>query len=418
VTWSTQIGGDYDVFQRVFDADGQPAHAETQVNTFTLTAQYLPDVTVLSDGGYIVAYQSFFQDYVENGPGSGALADYGIYAQRYDADGNPISQDGSTPGIANFRLNNTLAGSQDNVSITALANGGYAAVWDSDGNVGGDGKDIILKVFNADGTSPTGEVIINTTHAGNQYTPDISVLADGSFFITWTSEGQEGDGSGIYGQRVLQDGTLAGSEYHINTALPNNQTLSVVQGLENGGFVISWQTQIGQGNNVEQISARLFGESVEGMRELAGGAGNDVVTGAPGNDSIDTAGGNDIINGRAGDDFIVGGPGADQLTGGSGADTFVWHNAQDGTFYNQLDAITDFNPADGDKLDFSSFVTLNGGDIADFVQLTEEGGNTKVSLDIDGALNGQNFQAVVLLQNVTGLEVHEMKDENHLVVTL
>ncbi|MCX7353463.1 MAG: Ig-like domain-containing protein [Alphaproteobacteria bacterium] len=246
---------------------------------------------------------------------------------------------------------------------------------------------------------------------------------DGSFFITWTTNNQEGAestgiDSGIYGQRVLADGTLAGAEYHINTSIPNNQTLSVVHGLDNGGFVISWQTQVGVGNNAETIAARLFGDNVEGMRDLSSGVGNDIVTGSPLNDSINTAGGNDIINGRDGNDIIVGGPGADQMTGGAGADTFVWHSAQDGSYFNQLDAITDFCKSDGDKLDFSSFVTLNGGDIADFVQLTQVGNNTKVSVDIDGALNGQNFQAVVLLQNVTGLEVHEMKDENHLVVTL
>ncbi|MGE0093268.1 MAG: Ig-like domain-containing protein [Alphaproteobacteria bacterium] len=427
VSWNVQSPNtsNWEVMQRVFDSQGNPVTGDIQVNVeFTGSSQHLPDIAVLSDGSYIIAYQSYFQDYIYNfsayQQAGASPADYGIYAQRYDASGNPISRDGTTAGLDNFRLSDAMFEDQQEVRIVALDNGGFAAVWAN--GFGFTDQDIMLRVFNADGSAATGDIVVNSTTAGNQYSPDISVLADGSFFITWTSDGQEGAevglDSGIFGQRVLADGTLAGEEYHINTAIPNNQTLSVVQGLENGGFVISWQTQVGGGNNVETISARLFGESVEGMRDLAGGVGNDVVTGSSGEDSINTAGGNDIINGRDGNDILVGGSGADQMTGGAGADAFVWHSAQDGSFFNLLDTITDFSASDGDKLDFSSFVTLDGGDIADFVQLTEEGGNTKVSVDIDGALNGQNFQAVVQLQNVTGLEVHEMKDENHLVVTL
>jgi Ca2+-binding RTX toxin-like protein len=429
VSWSVQHApgnSNWEVMQRVFDSHGNPVTGDMQVNVdFTGSSQHLSDIAVLSDGSYIIAYQSYFQDYIYNFSEYQAAgqspADYGIYAQRYDASGNPISRDGTTAGLDNFRLNDTLFEDQTNVKIVALDNGGYAAVWTN--GFAETNQDIMLKVFNADGTAATHEIMVNSTTAGNQYTPDITVLADGSFFITWTSNNQEGADStgldsGIYGQRVLADGTLAGAEYHINTAMPNNQTLSVVQGLNDGGFVIAWQTQIGGGNNVETISARLFGESVEGMRDLSGGLGNDVVTGSSLNDSINTGGGNDIINGRDGNDIIIGGPGADQMTGGAGADTFVWHSAQDGSFFNQLDSITDFNKSEGDKLDFSAFVTLNGGDVADFVQMTQQGNNTLVSVDVDGALNGQNFQPVVLLQNVTGLEVHEMKDENHLVVTL
>lgn len=54
--------------------------------------------------------------------------------------------------------------------------------------------------------------------------------------------------------------------------------------------------------------------------------------------------GTDLIDGGAGNDTIIGGVGSDTLTGGRGADTFVFGDR------SQLDVITDFNAAEGDRI--------------------------------------------------------------------
>ena len=83
---------------------------------------------------------------------------------------------------------------------------------------------------------------------------------------------------------------------------------------------------------------------------LESSEGNDNIEGKAGDDTIITKGGNDIIDGGAGDDVIYAGAGEDTLRGGDGADTFVFKDGETGT-----DIITDFELAEGDKLDLSSY---------------------------------------------------------------
>jgi len=93
--------------------------------------------------------------------------------------------------------------------------------------------------------------------------------------------------------------------------------------------------------------------------------------------------GADTINGGGGNDTIIGGAGTDVLTGGHGADTFVL-NAN-----SQYDIITDFNPAEGDKivLDFgtSASAPVYSGVLYDGLSFQACGGTCHVScVDING----------------------------------
>jgi serralysin len=82
VTWSSygQDGSGEGVYQQRYAASGAKVGIETQVNTDTKGHQSSPDVTALSDGGWVVTWNSRDED------GSG----YGIHQQRYDAVGNPV----------------------------------------------------------------------------------------------------------------------------------------------------------------------------------------------------------------------------------------------------------------------------------------------------------------------------------------
>lgn len=88
--------------------------------------------------------------------------------------------------------------------------------------------------------------------------------------------------------------------------------------------------------------ARLWGGG--GNDTLTGGRGEDVLLGGDGNDVLFGARGEDRLLGGTGDDILNGGAGHDVLTGGSGADRF---DLLRGT---GSDVVTDFNPADGDRI--------------------------------------------------------------------
>lgn len=80
------------------------------------------------------------------------------------------------------------------------------------------------------------------------------------------------------------------------------------------------------------------------IENAIGGSGPDRLIG---NDS------DNLLTGNGGNDTLVGGAGNDTLTGGSGADIFVLEAGAG-------DVISDFNPADGDRLDLSRLMAQPG----------------------------------------------------------
>ena len=85
----------------------------------------------------------------------------------------------------------------------------------------------------------------------------------------------------------------------------------------------------------------------DGNDSLHGSTGNDSVVGGDGNDQLFGESGRDFLFGGAGDDTLIGGGHKDISTGGVGADHFVFANSFG------PDQITDFNHAEGDRIDFS-----------------------------------------------------------------
>ena len=88
---------------------------------------------------------------------------------------------------------------------------------------------------------------------------------------------------------------------------------------------------------------------------LLGTSGNDELAGGGGNDRLEGRLGDDRLDGESGNDTLLGGSGADTLTGGSGADQFVLTGLSESSpgILNR-DVISDFSPAQGDRIDLSA----------------------------------------------------------------
>ena len=86
----------------------------------------------------------------------------------------------------------------------------------------------------------------------------------------------------------------------------------------------------------------LYGE--DGGDIVLGNLGDDTCDGGAGNDVVRGGQGNDVVLGGAGADFVSGDRGNDTLTGGAGADIF--HTFDEAGW----DYVTDFRPADGDRV--------------------------------------------------------------------
>ena len=147
---------------------------------------------------------------------------------------------------------------------------------------------------------------------------------------------------------------------------------------------------------------------------LYGEAGNDTLYGGADNDILYGGAGNDELYGNVGDDILYGGYGIDVLYGDIGADIFVFKAS---SAFTNSDSIQDFNLSEDDKLDVLDL--LNGYDpatdmISDFVQITDNGTDSYLSVDSDGGAD--NFVQVVTLMGITTLtDVSALETSGNLI---
>ena len=240
VAWTSdgQDGSSFGVYAQRYSPDGTPQGGEFQVNTTTVSFQAYPSVALAADGTCLIVWQSLGQDGNQ----------FGVYAQRYGPDGMP--QGGE------FRVNTTTAGSQGSPAVAMGADGASVVTWSTDGQ-DGSGFGIYAQRYSPDGTPNGGEFQVNTHTAGMQTYPAVAVGAGGAFVVAWQSEGQDGSGQGIYAQRFASDGTAAGVEIHANEYTDGNQADPSVAMDANGTVVIAWSSE-GQDGDGNGIYARRY----------------------------------------------------------------------------------------------------------------------------------------------------------------
>jgi hypothetical protein len=108
-----------DVFFQVYDSSGHALGSPVQANIESGGGRYDAAVTALSDGSFVIAWQSQTGDF----DGSG------IFGRRFGADGSAVD-------LVEFEINQMRAGDQTSPDVVALANGGFAAAWVDAGSSG------------------------------------------------------------------------------------------------------------------------------------------------------------------------------------------------------------------------------------------------------------------------------------------
>jgi len=135
VVWgSWQEGQNHEIYAQRYDGSGNALGEEFRVNTYTDNNQDDPVVTALADGGWLVVWRSGEQD------GSS----FGVYAQRYDGSGNTVGDE--------FQVNSYTDDFQYAPSVTALADGGWLVTWQSEGQ-DGSSLGVYAKRYDSDGNS-------------------------------------------------------------------------------------------------------------------------------------------------------------------------------------------------------------------------------------------------------------------------
>ncbi len=145
-----------------------------------------------------------------------------------------------------------------NATTTELAGGGYVVTWMQlpSPSTPSDKFDVYAQIFDADGNEVGSNFLVNTTTADDQSYPQAIGLAGGGFVITWQSEGQDGDGSGIYAQRYDAAGVAQGSETLVNTTTTGEQRSVEITDLANGGYAIAWAEEVDNGDGTYDIAIK------------------------------------------------------------------------------------------------------------------------------------------------------------------
>ncbi|MBO3705820.1 MAG: hypothetical protein J5X21_05380 [Candidatus Accumulibacter sp.] len=227
VAWDSydQDGSLYGVYAQRYGTDGQPVGSEFLVNTATWHHQFQAQVLGLNGGAFVIAYTDY-----QNADGDS----YGVRVQHYDVNG--VAQG------APFTVNAHVSGNQSFPQLARLNDGGYVVVWHSEGQDGSNWS-VQARLMNADGTARSGEFQVNSYTPDNQSNPDVAVLSNGDFVVSWVSNNAGLGGWSIMAQRYTAAGVKIGGEVLVNdgaSAPSNGDTYSRIAALDNGGYVITW----------------------------------------------------------------------------------------------------------------------------------------------------------------------------------
>lgn len=253
VTWTSvgQDGSDSGIYAQRYDADGVAIGGEFLVNTYTNANQMNPTIAALEDGGFLVSWVSEDQN---NGDPLVTYGDHGIYAQRYDTNGLVQGSEFLVSPLFT-RHSTSFVNMLGPPAIAVLKDGGFLVSWESFDNYDRTKTNIYAQRYDAGGMQLGSEFLVNTFTTNDQNNPSIAALEDGSFVVSWLSSNQDGSGSGIYAQRYDATGIAQGDEFLVNTFTTNDQSNPSIAALEDGGFVVSWESVDQDGNG-----AGIFGK--------------------------------------------------------------------------------------------------------------------------------------------------------------
>jgi Ca2+-binding RTX toxin-like protein len=353
--WST-YDKEYDIHAQLYNANGTASGGEFNLSSAIPQNHINPAVAPLAKGGFVTAWHAFVS----------AGTEWDVLARVFDGNGTAIGTD--------IVLNSTTAGGQDEIALTGLSTGGFAAAWQSiegtqlafrarafDAHGIAAGKDFIVStqpssatdvpaltglangrfvvtwrsdeggsnyldirghVYDSHGKSVGKDFVVNSNRASSQYQPDVLALADGRFMACWTSYENDVSRVDIRARVFNANGMAAGRDWVINSTTSTDQIRPAMTLLANGHVAVSWESTDTAVSPAQNIHAAIRSTIIDPYTFI-GTAAADKWTGGIRAEKLTGAGGHDT------------------LTGGKGADQFIYNKPSEGG-----DTLTDFTKGD------------------------------------------------------------------------
>jgi hypothetical protein len=309
VAWQSlgQDGSDYGIYQQRYDASGVALGTETRVNLHTPYDQSHPSIAGLTNGGWVVTWQSLNQD------GSG----WGTYQQVYDASGavlwseNYVNagtgrvvtalddgrfltamtsaqftyatlSDASTKTNEHLGAYNGAGMHNHDTSVATLLDGGWIITW-SNTDAQATPSRIFQMRFDAEGIAVGDAELVKDLPYGEQKAAAVTALQDGGWAVVWQGDEPE---DGIYMQRYSAGGDKPYGMVYVNQTQTGSHSLPDITTLDSGNMVVVWQGN-GEGDD-DGIYMSIFDVAGEQVVDeflvntvTAGGQANPSVTALP-----------------------------------------------------------------------------------------------------------------------------------------
>jgi hypothetical protein len=218
VVWESfgRDGNSYGIYGQRFSATAALG-AEFPINTYTSNAQRFPSVASSADGSFVVVWQS---------DGADGSAE-GISGQRFASNGDALAGE--------FRVNTTTTGKQYVPKVAADAGGNFVVVWAAT-NV--TGFSIAAQRYASSGERLGDEFIVSPLATLDRRVPAVAMNPAGDFVVTWNSP-SDGSGKGVSLQQYRADGQPVGADFEVNTFTTGDQMQSAVA--LGPSLVVVWQ---------------------------------------------------------------------------------------------------------------------------------------------------------------------------------
>lgn len=201
-----------------------------------------------------------------------------------------------------FQVNTYTSSDQSAPAIATDADGNYVVTWQSNGQ-DGSGWGVYGQRYDASGAAVGGEFLVNSFTDGDQSAPAVAMSVDGDFVVTWQSNGQDGSGDGVYAQRYQSENSLRFDDTVLSiVGTESSDDISISETSSNLSVSLNGVTYDLDPSLVTLILIHgLDGDdnstlesSLTKPAKLYGGDGNDSLTGGAGNDVLDGGAGDDI----------------------------------------------------------------------------------------------------------------------------
>lgn len=240
IIWQDQFGdpdpapGSFGIKARLYDNDGNALGSEFRVNLNNyLGEQVAPDVSALSNGGFVTTWISGRDARVQIHNSDGGIA------------------------LASFRANSLPSNAVNpttELRALGLLNDTFVVVWNE--NVISGQPSMRGRIYSNDGGAVGDEFIVPTTNQLYPQRTDIELLFDGSFLIGWQVE-NGGLRYEIRWQRFSENGVALGPVQTLDEVIEANRYFSSLKGLDDGRFLLLWVDDVSENSEDSNYALKM-----------------------------------------------------------------------------------------------------------------------------------------------------------------